>query len=117
MKRETRDEAIARADRASTKETLMLMVLNDVCNPAAVYWETHGRYTFGSSRLTGAVGGLFTTKFRQDSGRIQVDVQLLDEAIAWAHAYGCSTDEDLMNRKTAIYHAEELRNKAFAGAH
>ena len=101
-----------RAEVAENANMKLTQALSDALTPGAISWEKHGEVSFGVSRLTGAMGGLFITKFIGcKNDRAHVTVEYLDEAIAWSNTYPGILTEDAMVRRSAIEHATVLRSR------
>ncbi len=116
MKRkEGRDAAIARADYETARADRLSQALNAMTRREllAVHAnERHPEYKFHVCNLTGAMGGLFLTTFAPDTGqRPSTDVELLDDAAAWAQSYTSIPSAEGLARRSAIEAALAMRQR------
>lgn len=85
MARETRDQLAARADRATKKETVLLMALGDALDQSwdrAESVEPVGdgfRWDLYLSRATGPHGGIVTIVWNHSGQRPSVEVNYLED--------------------------------------
>jgi hypothetical protein len=115
MRKATKKELEEKCRKLEIDNSILQQAVQDLGPRGAVWWtKKKGDYFFGTSRLTGANGGLFFTVFCPAGQHADVTVELLDDAVTWKRdSFGAPRSPESLQRVLAIEHAELLRNREF----